>query len=70
VAEQAFWFIGFEYFLVRISGLEYLIELEEIYSVIYAGVDLWKLHAMKEEVRVNDCEFFHISLRNHTSMEI
>jgi hypothetical protein len=46
MAEQAFWFMGFGYFLLRISGLEYFTELKEIYSNIHASVDMWKLHAI------------------------
>jgi len=46
MAEQAFWFMGFGYFLLWISGIEFLTELEEIYSDIHARVDMWKLRAM------------------------
>jgi hypothetical protein len=46
MTEQAFWFMGFGYFLLRISGLEFVTELEEINSDIHAWVDMWKLHAM------------------------
>jgi hypothetical protein len=40
MAEQAFWFMGFGYFVLRIIGLEYLTELEEIYSDIHVRVDV------------------------------
>jgi len=45
MTEQAFWFMGFGYFLLRITGL-FLTELEEIYSDVHARVDMWKLHAI------------------------